>query len=356
MGRVGGQLATGLRRDPDRLHLFHIDSAGVLCCAERNGSGWARVPIPQADGLPFGTDMHPAGALMTGYQAKGSQLDVFAVDRDGMLRVYRTPGRRSWEADVVPEAVGIPPGACLATGYQSGGALLDVFVVGRSGEPLVYQGTDDGRWRPAARVPLATPLPHGANLTTGYQNGGSRLTVFAIDGDGRLQAVSESGDGSWRVESPTAQLSDDSLELPPGAPLAVGYPGGSGELTVFTVDVHGRLCAIRRGRLGWESQVLPASGLHAPAALATGYQNGGHQLLVFVVDENGRLRQYAQEYDGSWSVGVVPNGVGLPPGSALATGYRVESNELDVFVLPEFAAPPIYYTARDGGWTGPYRI
>jgi hypothetical protein len=96
--------------------------------------------------------------------------------------------------------------------------------------------------------------------------------------------------------------------------------------------------------------------LHAPSALATGYQNGGRQLLVFVVDENGRLRQYSQEPDGTWSVGVVPNGVGLPPGAALATGYRAGANELDVFVLAEFSAPPIYYTAQDGGWTGPYRI
>ncbi|MGH6655721.1 MAG: hypothetical protein ACRDVE_11005 [Actinocrinis sp.] len=354
MSRVGGQLATAMRGHPDRMHLFHIDAAGVLCCAERNGSGWTRVPIPQADGLPFSTDMHPAGALMTGYQSKGAQLDVFAVDRDGMLRVYSTPGR-SWEADVVPEAVGIPPGACLATGYQGGGSVLDVFVVGRSGEPLVFQGTDDGRWRPT-RVPLPTALPHGANLTTGYQNGGARLTAFAIDRDGQLQAVSESGDGSWRVESPTARLNGDGLELPPGAPLAVGYPGGAGELTVFTVDARGRLCAIRRGRLGWESQVLPASGLHSPAGLATGYQHAGRQLLVFVVDEDGRLRQYAQDYDGTWSVGLIPNGVGLPPGAALTTGYRADLNELDVFVLAEFSAAPIYYTAREGGWTGPYRI
>jgi len=154
---------------------------------------------------------------------------------------------------------------------------------------------------------------------------------------------------------PSAQLVQD-FELPPGAPLATGYPGGGGELTLFTVDVQGRLCAFRRERFGWDVQVLPGAGLHAPSALATGYQNGGRQLLVFVVDENGRLRQYAQESDGMWSVGVVPNGVGLPPGAALATGYRAGANELDVFVLAEFSAPPIYYTAQDGGWTGPYRI
>lgn len=354
VSRVGGQLATGLRRAPDRLHLFHIDSVGVLRCAVQDGAMWTGVALPQADGLPFGTDLHPPGALMTGYQARGAQLDVFAVDRDGMLRVYLTPGGRAWEADVVPEAVGIPPGACIATGYQSGGSVLDVFVVGRSGEPLIFQGTDDGRWYQRL-VPLDTPLPHGANLSTGYQNNGTKLTLFAIDGAGQVQAVSETADGLWDVESPSAQLVQD-FELPPGAPLATGYPGGGGELTLFTVDVQGRLCAFRRERFGWDVQVLPGAGLHAPSALATGYQNGGRQLLVFVVDENGRLRQYAQESDGMWSVGVVPNGVGLPPGAALATGYRAGANELDVFVLAEFSAPPIYYTAQDGGWTGPYRI
>ena len=90
MSRVGGQLATGIRRAPDRLHVFHIDSGGVLRCAAQDGPTWAGVTLPQADGLPFGTDLHPPGALMTGYQARGAQLDVFAVDRDGMLRIYFT--------------------------------------------------------------------------------------------------------------------------------------------------------------------------------------------------------------------------------------------------------------------------
>ena len=354
MSRVGGQLATGVRRAPDRLHVFHIDAAGVLRCAVQEGTGWARAALPQADGLPFGTDLHPPGALMTGYQAQGAQLDVFAVDRDGMLRIYLTPGGRAWEADVVPEAVGIPPGACLATGYQRGGAALDVFVVGRSGEPLVFQGTDDGRWR-HARVPLDKPLPHGANLATGYQNGGTKLSMFAIDREGELQAVTETADGSWHVESPTALL-PHRIELPPGAPLATGYPGGGDELTVFAVDGGGHLRAFRRERFGWDAQVLPAGGLYSPSALATGYQNGGRQLLVFIVDSDGRLRQYAQEQDGSWSVGVVPNGVGLPPGAALTTGHRAGANQLDVYVLAEFSEPPIYFTAQDGGWTGPYRI
>jgi hypothetical protein len=354
VSRVGGQLATGLRHSPDRLHVFHIDAGGVLRCAAQENAGWTQVALPQADGLPFGTDMHPPGALITGYQAGGAQLDVFTVDRDGMLRIYLVPGGRAWEADVVPEAVGIPPGASLATGYQRGGAVLDVFVVGRSGEPLVFQGTDDGRWR-TDRIPLATALPHGANLATGYQHGGTQLSVFAIDRDGELQVVSESADGSWQAESLSGALSQ-SFDLPPGAPLAIGYPHGGKELTVFVVDANGRLRAFRRGRFGWESQVLPGTGLHAPAGLTTGYENGGRQLLVFVVDADGRLRQYAQEQGESWSVGVVPNGVGLPPGAALATGYRAGTDQLDLFVLAEFSAPPIYYSAHRDGWTGPYRI
>src|SRR5262249_37946120 len=129
-----------------------------------------------------------------------------------------------------------------------------------------------------------------------------------------------------------------------------------GGLMVFTVDVNGRLWAFRHERFGWDAQILPGGGLLSPSALATGYQNGGQQLLVFVVDADGRVRQYAHGPDGGWSVGIVPNGVGLPPGAALATGYRARANLLDVFVLAEFAAPPIYYTAQDGGWTGPYRI
>ncbi|MBS2963540.1 hypothetical protein KGA66_10815 [Actinocrinis puniceicyclus] len=354
MGRVGGQLAAGLSRAPNRLHVFHIDSGGVLRCAVQDGGAWTAVALPQADGLPFGTDLHPPGALMTGYQARGAQLDVFAVDRDGMLRVYVTPEGRTWQADVVPDAVGIPPGACIATGYQSGGSVLDVFVVGRSGEPLVFQGTDDGRWY-SRRVPLDPPLPHGSNVSTGYLDERSRLALFGIDRAGRLQAVVETGDAGWRVEAPDARLLQE-FELPPGAPLATGYPGGGSGLVLFTVDVHGRLCSFRRERFGWDAGVLPGAGLHAPSALATGYRDGGRQLLVFLVDDDGRLRQYAQEPDGSWSVGLVPGGAGLPPGAAVTTGYHADTDELEVFVLAGFSEPPIYYAVRGGGWTGPHRI
>ena len=73
VSRVGGQLATAVRHAPDRLHIFYIDAKGVLRCCAQGDTGWSDVSLPQADGLPFGTDLHPPGALTTAYQAKAGE-------------------------------------------------------------------------------------------------------------------------------------------------------------------------------------------------------------------------------------------------------------------------------------------
>ncbi|HEY3869821.1 MAG TPA: hypothetical protein VGM10_15765 [Actinocrinis sp.] len=376
MSRVGGQLAVGQRREPDRLGVYFIDAEGVLCElrwdeAERGGAGgalWRRAALPRGDGLPFGTLDHPPGSLATGYQRAEDRLEVFAVDRDGMLRVFTAHGERHWESDVVPEAVGIPPGACLATGFERDhddgrgrgeSVLLDVFTTGRAGQPLIYQVDADGKWR-AGQLPYDAPLPYGANLATGYRSGRRLLTVFAVDREGSLVCMAQSAEGKWRADS---ALSGEAggAPLPPGAPLAVGYPDG-GEPSVFVVDQSGRLREFQQERSGrWADRPLPADGMPPLAAVAVGYcerpeLGSRRQLLLFAIDEVGRLRQYANEPGGGFTVGVVPGGLGLPAGAPLAVGYRDGGARMDVFVLDRYSQPPLHYSLKDGGWTGPHPV
>jgi hypothetical protein len=357
VSRVGGQLAAARRRATDRPHLFHIDAAGTVrglaeprpAQATQSTQPWERIGLPQADGLPFGTDLHPPGALATGYRRRGAQFDLFTVDRDGMLRVYSAVENGPWTADVVPEATGIPPGAGLATGYQRGGAVLNVFAAGRAGELLMFQCPGGERWRTAA-LPLDGVLPHGANVATAYQAETGALAVFAVTKDGMLQILTEVPGGGW------LSYSHNETQLPPGAPLATGYSGGGSIPSAFAVSEDGLLCEVRATSIGWSLHTLPGGGLRAPAVVATGYQDGGRQLLAYVVDDAGRLRQYALQPDGTWSVGLVPGGVDLPPGAPLAVGYRRGGAALDLFALPGFSAPPVRFSAEDGRWTGPHSV
>lgn len=406
MSRVGGQLAVGQRREPERLGVFFIDSSGTLRerrwdASRRTGDDegpWDRIALPRADGLPFGTPDHPPGSLAAGYQRSVDRLDLFAVDRDGLLRVFTVLGDEPWTSDVVPEATVLPPGACLATGFErlgggyagepgaNGGLLLDVFTTGRAGQPLFFQAGPTGKWR-ANQLPYDAPLPYGANLVTGYRDGRRLLTVFTVDRDGALLCFALSPDSQWQVSTTApgsastygsaavsgltgggpagwigpSEAGADSVGLPPGAPLAVGYPDG-GEPSVYAVDRAGRLREFRQDRDGrWPDRPLPVDGMPPLAAVAAGYhdrpqQEVGRQLLVFVVDEAGRLRQYAYSSDGSYSVGVVPGGLGLPAGAPLAVGYREGGAVMDVFVLDSYATPPLRFSARAGGWTGPHPI
>jgi hypothetical protein len=362
VSRVGGQLAAGRRRATDRPHLFHIDAGGVLRGLAAPPPGalgrWEQIRLPQADGLPFGTEMHPPGALALGYRQRGAQFDVFTVDRDGMLRVYSAAASGAWSADVVPEATGIPPGAGLATGYQRGGEVLDVFAAGRGGELLMYQCAGGERWR-ASVLPMEGMLPHGANLATAYQADGA-LTVYSVSRDGFLQVLGELAGGGWNAST------YPDMQLPAGAPLATGYGADGVTPSVFVVNSEGMLCELRtagpgagsgsaaagRSGFGWSRRVLPGDGLRPPAVVATAYGDRGRP-LVFVIDDAGRLRQYAAQPDGGWSVGLLPGGAGLPPGAPLAVGYRENGAVIDLFTLPGFSAPPVIYTAVDGRWTGP---
>lgn len=352
MSRVGGQLAAVRPQSRDQLHVFFIDDSGVLRCVVEEPSAsavtsWRAIQLPQADGLPFSTDYHPAGAVATGHQQRGDRFDVFTVDRDGMLRVYVADGRAGWSSDVVPDALGIPPGSGLVTGYLDGGGKLAVFSAGRAGELLCFTGTDDERWR-RFQLPLGGTLPHGANLATGYLSERGRLAVFAVDRDGAFQVLVEETGGMWNPISPAE------ARLPAGAPLATGYRRRGADPSVFVVDEDGDLREFRFDGQTWRSLVLPGGGMTSPASVATGYQDD-EQLLVFVVDEVGRLRQYACLGDGSWTVGIVPNGNGLPAGTPLATGYRQNGTVLDVFALPrQPAGAPIHYSGYGGGWTGPH--
>jgi hypothetical protein len=352
VSRVGGQLAAVRPQGRDLLHVFYIDDSGVLRCVVEEPAAatatatWRAVPLPQADGLPFSTDYHPAGAGATGHQRRGERFDVFTVDRDGMLRIYAADGRSGWRSDVVPDALGIPPGSGLVTGYQDGGGRLGVFSAGRAGELLCFSGSDDERWR-RLQLPLGGTLPHGANLATAYLAERTRLAVFAVDRDGAFQVLVEEAGGAWKPHSPPE------ARLPAGAPLATGYRKLGADPSVFVVDDQGDLREFQFDGRTWRSQVLPGGGLTSPASVATGYQDNQH-LLVFVVDEVGRLRQYASQSNGSWSVGIVPGGNGLPPGTPLATGYRQNGAVLEVFALPHKPGAPIHYSGFGGGWTGPH--
>jgi hypothetical protein len=352
-------LAAGRRRATDRPHLFHIDAEGIVRGLAEPGppqsspsspsQAWERVALPQADGLPFGTELHPPGALALGYRRLGAQFDLFTVDRDGMLRVYSAVESGPWTADVVPEATGIPPGTGLATGYQRGGAILNVFAAGRAGELLMFQCAGGDQWRTAV-LPLDGVLPHGANLATAYQADASALAVFAVTRDGMLQILTEAPGGGW------LSYTHSETQLPPGAPLATGYGVDGVTPSVFAVSEDGLLYEIRAGSFGWSMHTLPGGGLRAPAVVATAYRDSGRQLLAFVIDDAGRLRQYALQPGGTWSVGLVPGGVNLPAGAPLAVGYRQGGAVLDLFALPGFSAPPVRFTADEGRWTGPHPI
>jgi hypothetical protein len=112
-------------------------------------------PTPIATGLP------PGGAIGIGYQAFdqtgaqgvyiGNQLDIFAVDNQGILRVWWVYQSDGWGQGTIAPDIAFPPGAPIVTRnarFDSDGkpAELDAWAVDSEGRIRMFWEVDNGNW------------------------------------------------------------------------------------------------------------------------------------------------------------------------------------------------------------------
>ena len=201
------------------VNVFVTDNHGRLWVFEEEN---AQTQAWSSNQMPGHVELVPGSPLATGYQVaiavQGlghndlgySQLDVFAVDRQGQLQIWWESQGSGWTQVPMPNGSGLPPGAAMGVGYAQYdtpwqntpiGNQLDVFVVDTNGKLQIWWVYQSGGWMHAP-MPFNITLPPGAPLATGYQQFDSdtkpnQLDVFGVDTNGRIQAFWESYDGSW---------------------------------------------------------------------------------------------------------------------------------------------------------------
>jgi hypothetical protein len=187
------------------LDLYAIDDHGTVVSTSWDESqpggyrpgGW--FPIHRE------TIFHP-GSLVTALHRTATHVDLFATDRDGIVRTiwwdgdqpggYRPEG---W-AEVHPE-MRCPPGAPVAASWGTEDHL-DLFVTDRAGVvQSTYWDQNEGGYRAAGWFAIgpSTVFYPGGNVTAIHVDQ-DHLDLYAVDNGGTVRSISWTRDGGYRAD------------------------------------------------------------------------------------------------------------------------------------------------------------
>ncbi|MBG1252128.1 hypothetical protein [Burkholderia pseudomallei] len=182
---------------PNQTDVFVVDNKGALNVAWVVGAGSWNGPIPIS---PPG--LFPPGAAVAASNQFGipNQTDVFVVDNQGALNVAWVVGADRWNGPVPISPAGLfPPGAAVAASNQFGiPNQTDVFAVGRDGALRVAWVVSAGNWNGPVSISPTNLFPAGAAVAASNQFGIPNQTdVFAADSDGVLHVAWVVSAGNW---------------------------------------------------------------------------------------------------------------------------------------------------------------
>lgn len=247
----------------------------------------------------------PPGAHVVTAQQGHDQLTVLFVGWDERLYAAWVGRDGHWTGPqrVLPDGLDVEPGAPLAVAHQ-GERQLDVFYVDREGVLHVVWVVGKGHWQ--GPHPLSRPrwAPSAAHLAAAAQ-GSRQLDVFGVDVHGRPSVFWVVGSGKWQGPQP---LGDRDLVARPGGALATTSTQVADQLDVLFIDVHGNLDVAWVEGLGeWRGpQQVGADGsapAGAPVTTHTQSQGGVHQTDVFYTGDTRQVSWVtgAGEWQGPWA-------------------------------------------------------
>jgi hypothetical protein len=240
--------------------------------------------------------IRPLAPLALNYPTT-NQLEVFAVDDDGAIKV-------SWKTDNGPWNPPWPlsgtsftqPGAPLSGAYYPPGGTLEVFSVGQGTVTVLWKAPYvQDIWQGPHSIAAGFPSPAGAHSAAVYYPPGQTLEVFAVGThDNGVYGIWKAPYVEDRWQSPFL-LADAPRLAPAGSPLAaVYYPPGD-TLEVFVVGDNGGVTGLWKASYVGDAWQRPfvlanATGIALPgSALASVYYPPGPQLEVFLIDRFGAL-------------------------------------------------------------------
>ena len=279
-----GAPVSAVARSPDNLDIFAVANDGTI----RTAAWAANVADGKWQGWwPIGGVKTVPGSLVGAVSRSPTRLDVFVVDKDGVIRTAAwaknvSDGKwRGWWP--IQSGIALPGGPVSAV--SRGANKLDVFVVGN--DQGIYTASWDksvagGTWQGWTRIGAITVRP-GSRIGV-VARSPDNLDIFAVANDGTIQTAawkdkgaSSKWSGWWKIKTGTA--------LPGSAVGAVSR--APDKLDVFVVRGDGGVYTaawaanIADGK--WQGWWRIQSLVAAPGALVSAVARDSEKLDVFVI-------------------------------------------------------------------------
>jgi len=335
----------------NHLDLYVIDAHGTVCT-----TWWDQEPIGYRPGGWFPVHRETVfvpGALVTAIRRTDDHVDLFATDKDGIVRSiwwdkkeplgYRPEG---W-LEVHPE-MRCPPGsgAPVAASWGSS-AHLDIFVTDQFG---VIQGTYWDRNANGFRadgwfaIAPSTVFKPGGCVTALHQ-GEKHLDLFAADAQGIVQSIDWNAKGGYRAEGWFAI--DPGNPAAPGAQISALWTKDT-HLDLFMTGADGLVRSTYWDKseslgftpLGW-FPITNTSDFKCKAGTPVEalWTHDNTRLHLFITDLTGRMAEAFWTNDNGWSLWdpLWPSPTNVA--SAAITSSHPRGVHIDAFVTGEAGIP-----------------
>jgi hypothetical protein len=285
----------------EQLEVFTIATNGALTVTWKAHNGrW----FPPAYITP--PNFAAPGAHVTAvFQPLNNQLEVFAIDATGTVKLAWKAQNGRWQGPVALSPPGIaPPGAPIAAVWQPLNEQLEVFWVDTTGALRGVWKQHNAHWAPPFNLTAAGFANPRANVAAIWQPLNEQLEVFAVNGAGAINVVWKAHNGHWTgpavIGGPAIAIS--------GTDILALWDQLEERLAVFTVGTKGNLISTWKTHNGaWKpgpgaySSVLTLPGTSGSwplgAALAGVVQpiqsNGRRE--IFTLDDNQAVREVVDD-------------------------------------------------------------
>lgn len=314
----------------EQVEVFAIDARGVLKGVFKHHNGfWEASFNLSAPALA------PAGApLAAVWQPLNEQLEVFTIGRNGALTDTWKAHNGRWFAPIYLTPPNFaPPGAHVAAVFQPLNNQLEVFAIDATGAVRLKWKAQNGEWQgPVTLTQPGMALP-GAPITAVWQPLNEKLEVFWIDTTGAMREIKKEHNGSWKERNgdwqTPAYLTTPGFAGPHAKVAAIWQPLNE-QLEVFVVDRTGAIKDIWKAHdSAWKGPTtLDGPGVALPgAAIVALWDQPNEMLQVITVTPKGEVIDAYKTHNGVWKPGpgafaieLAPAGAGgsLPAGVALA--------------------------------------
>jgi hypothetical protein len=230
----GAPLAAVWQPLNEQLELFTVTPNGQLQVAWKAHNGrWLGPHIISRNNFA------PPGAHVAAvFQPVNNQLEVFAIDAAGAVRLAWKAQNGSWQESVALTPPGAaPPGAPITAVWQPLNEQLEVFYVGTDGAVHGVWKQHNGRWQPPFTLTAAGFTNPRAKIAAVWQPLNEQLELFAVDKAGGINVIWKAHNGRWFAP---AVLGGPQIARP-GGDIVAAFDAQTGRMQVVTVGTHNEL-------------------------------------------------------------------------------------------------------------------